>query len=127
MFFFAILQVKKFVEIHSCTRSNKSGNKHATQGWIVDVVTDKLKSEGDVSPADLKKWLMHTYNVEVPYMRVFRGREQAYTDMYGKWDDSYANICDFKQEHEKRNPGSVVEIDLQTVGELNISYAFLYH
>nr|KAJ0184970.1 hypothetical protein LSAT_V11C900474590 [Lactuca sativa] len=110
-------EVKKFVEIHSCTRSNKSGNKHATQGWIADVVTDKLKSEGDVSPADLKKWLMHTYNVEVPYMRVFRGREQAYTDMYGKWDDSYVNIYDFKQELEKRNPGSVMEIDLQIVGE----------
>nr|KAJ0199389.1 hypothetical protein LSAT_V11C600310450 [Lactuca sativa] len=106
-------EVKKFVETHSCTRSNKSGNKHATQGWIADVVTDKLKSEGDVSLADLKKWLMHTYNVEVPYMRVFRGREKAYTDMYGRWDDSYVNIYDFKQELEKRNPGSVVEIDLQ--------------
>ncbi|XP_052626966.1 uncharacterized protein LOC128133533 [Lactuca sativa] len=105
-------EVKKFVETHSCTRSNKCGNKHATQGWIADVVTDKLKSEGDVSPADLKKWLMHSYNVEVPYMRVFRGREQAYTDMYGKWDDSYVHIYDFKQELEKRNPGSVVEIDL---------------
>ncbi|KAL7603764.1 hypothetical protein Lser_V15G16050 [Lactuca serriola] len=50
-------------------------------------------------------------------MRVFRGREQAYTDMYGKWDDSYVNIFNFKQELEKRNPGSVVEIDLQIVGE----------
>nr|KAJ0207509.1 hypothetical protein LSAT_V11C500261200 [Lactuca sativa]KAJ0207802.1 hypothetical protein LSAT_V11C500261320 [Lactuca sativa] len=110
-------EVKKFVDTHSCTRSNKCGNKHATQGWIADVVTDKLKSEGDVSPADLKKWLMHSYNVEVPYMRVFRGREQAYTDMYGKWDDSYLNIYDFKQEIEKRNPGSIVEIDLQTVGD----------
>ncbi|XP_052624769.1 uncharacterized protein LOC111907821 [Lactuca sativa] len=80
--FYAILQVKKFVDTHSCTRSNKGGNKHATQGWIAHVVTDKLKSEGDVSPAELKKWLMHTYNVEVPYMRVFRGREQVYTDMY---------------------------------------------
>ncbi|CAH1433302.1 unnamed protein product [Lactuca virosa] len=95
----------------------ESGNKHATQGWIADVVTDKLKSEGDVSTADLKKWLMHTYNVEVPYMRVFRGREKAYTDMYGRWDDSYVNIYNFKQELEKRNPESVVEIDLQTVGE----------
>ncbi|CAI9276461.1 unnamed protein product [Lactuca saligna] len=110
-------EVKKCVETHSCIRSKKSGNKHATQGWIVDVVTDKLKSEGDVSPTDLKKWLMHTYNVEVPYMRVFRGREQAYIDMYGKWDESYVNIYDFKQELEKRNPRNGVEIDLQTVGE----------
>ncbi|KAI3707878.1 hypothetical protein L2E82_36777 [Cichorium intybus] len=110
-------EVKKFVETHSCTQSNKCGNKHATQGWIAKVISDKLKSDGDVSPTDLKKWLMQNYNVDVPYMRVFRGKEQAYTDMYGKWDDSYENIFDFKQELEERNPGSVVEIDLQTEGE----------
>ncbi|CAH1454477.1 unnamed protein product [Lactuca virosa] len=28
----ATFEVKKFVETHSCTRSNKCGNKHATQG-----------------------------------------------------------------------------------------------
>ncbi|KAI3517407.1 hypothetical protein L1887_16621 [Cichorium endivia] len=110
-------EVKKFVDTHSCTQSNKCGNKHATQGWIAEVVSDKLKSDGDVSPADLKTWLMQKYNVKVPYMRVFRGREQAYRDMYGKWDDSYVNIFDFKQELEKRNPESVVEIDLQTEGD----------
>lgn len=93
---YAILQVKKLLETHSFTRSNKCGNKHATQGWIIDVVTDKLKSDVDVSPANLKKWLMQIYNVEVPYMRFFRGREQAYSDMHGKWDDSYVNIYDLK-------------------------------
>lgn len=59
---------KKFVDTHSCTRSNKCGNKHATQGWIADVGTDKLKSDGDVSCADLKRCLMKNYNVDVPYM-----------------------------------------------------------
>ncbi|CAI9293844.1 unnamed protein product [Lactuca saligna] len=57
-------EVKKFVETRSCTRSNKCGNKHATQGWIGDVLTDKLKSDGDVSPANLKKWCMQSYNVD---------------------------------------------------------------
>ncbi|GJZ30038.1 transposase, MuDR, MULE transposase domain protein [Tanacetum coccineum] len=33
-------QVKKFVETHSCTRSNKCGNKRATQGWIANVIVD---------------------------------------------------------------------------------------
>ncbi|CAH1417197.1 unnamed protein product [Lactuca virosa] len=98
------LEVKKFLETQSCTQSNKVGNKHTTQGWIVDVVTDKLKSDGDVSPIGLKMWLMQSYNVDIPYMRVFRGKEQAYIDMYGKWDDSYTNIYGFKQELEKRNP-----------------------
>nr|KAJ0213002.1 hypothetical protein LSAT_V11C400172240 [Lactuca sativa] len=54
-------------QVHSCTRSNKGGNKRATQGWIANVVTDKLKSDGDVSPYELRNWIIKTYNVDVTY------------------------------------------------------------
>ena len=37
--FFFFFQI---VETLSCTRSNKCGNKAATQGWIADVVVDKF-------------------------------------------------------------------------------------
>nr|KAJ0189897.1 hypothetical protein LSAT_V11C800395070 [Lactuca sativa] len=53
------------VEVHTCTRSNKGGNKRATQGRIANVVTDKLKSDGDVSPYELRNWFMKTYIVDV--------------------------------------------------------------
>lgn len=105
------------LEIHSCTQSNNGGNRSATQGWIADVVTDKLKSDGDVSVAELRKWLTKNYNVNVPYLRVFRGKEQAYTNIYGKWDDSFIKIDDFKEELRNRNPGSVVDIDFDTNGD----------
>ncbi|CAH1430160.1 unnamed protein product [Lactuca virosa] len=36
---------ENFVETHSCTRSNKCGNKHDTQGWIADLVTDKTAND----------------------------------------------------------------------------------
>nr|KAJ0195430.1 hypothetical protein LSAT_V11C700377310 [Lactuca sativa] len=39
-------EVKKMVEVHTCTRSNKGGNKRATQGCIANVVTAKLKYDG---------------------------------------------------------------------------------
>ncbi|KAI3740672.1 hypothetical protein L2E82_31142 [Cichorium intybus] len=74
-------EVKKMVETHTCTRSNKGGNKCATQGWIANLVTDKLKSDGDVSVMELRKWIMKTYSVDVSYLKVFRGKEQAYTDI----------------------------------------------
>ncbi|GJZ13923.1 transposase, MuDR, MULE transposase domain protein [Tanacetum coccineum] len=54
-------EVKKLVEEHSCIRSNKGGNRRATQGWIANVVSDKLKSDGDVSVTQLRKWLMKHY------------------------------------------------------------------
>lgn len=58
------------VEEHSCIQSNKGGNRRATQGWIANVVSDKLKSDGDVSVTQLRKWLMKHYNVELPYHKV---------------------------------------------------------
>nr|KAJ0186625.1 hypothetical protein LSAT_V11C900501830 [Lactuca sativa] len=114
--------VKKMVEVHSCTRSNKGGNKRATQGWIANVVTDKLTSDGEVSPYKLRNWIMKTYNVDVPYLKVFRGIEQAYTDMYGKWEDSFMKMDEFK-ELLRRNDGSIVEIDFDIVGGRNFSKA----
>ncbi|GJY39684.1 RNA-directed DNA polymerase, eukaryota [Tanacetum coccineum] len=51
--------------------------------------------------------------------RYFDGKEQAYTDMYGKWDDSFIQMGDFKEELQSRNAGSVVDIDFETVGRFN--------
>ncbi|GKE83496.1 hypothetical protein Tco_1557238, partial [Tanacetum coccineum] len=59
-------EVRNLVETHTCTRSNMGGNKHATQGWIASVVTDKIKSDGDINDVELRKWLMKHYNVNIP-------------------------------------------------------------
>ncbi|KAL4586837.1 hypothetical protein LXL04_011482 [Taraxacum kok-saghyz] len=89
-------QVKKLVEAHTCTRSNKGGNKRATQGWIANVITNKLISDGDVSSTELRKWIMKTYNVD--------------------WEDSFLKLDEFREELLNRNQGSVMEIDFDIVG-----------
>ncbi|CAH1440104.1 unnamed protein product [Lactuca virosa] len=108
--------LEKMVEVHICTRTNKGGNKCATQGWIANVVSDKLKFDGDVSPYELTNWIMKTYNVDVSYLKFFKGKEQAYTDMYGKWEDSFMKMDEFREEILQRNEGGVVEIDFDIVG-----------
>ncbi|XP_076905609.1 uncharacterized protein LOC143561398 [Bidens hawaiensis] len=89
-------EVKKLVDMHSYTRSNKGAAKVATQGWVASVIIDKLKSDGDASPTKLQKWIMKNYNVDVPYMKFHRGKEQL------------------KLELLKRNLRSVVEVDYET-------------
>ncbi|KAL4555574.1 hypothetical protein LXL04_038197 [Taraxacum kok-saghyz] len=84
---------------------------------LVPEVTKVLRSDGDVCPGELRKWIMKTYNVEIPYLKVFRGKQQAYTNMYGKWEDSFMMMDVFRQELLNRNHGSVVEIDFDIVGE----------
>ncbi|KAJ9545468.1 hypothetical protein OSB04_025175 [Centaurea solstitialis] len=110
-------EVKTMVEGHTCTRSNKGGHKRATQGWIASVVTSRLKSDGDVTVAELRKWLMRVYNVDVPYQKVFRGKEQAYSDMYGKWEDSFMKMDGFREELLNRNQGTIAEIDFDIIGD----------
>ncbi|XP_076890570.1 uncharacterized protein LOC143541705 [Bidens hawaiensis] len=80
---------------------------------VTSVIIDKLKSDGDVSPTELQNWILKNYNVDVAYMKVYRGKEQAHTNMYGKWDDSFLKMNDYKEELLKRNPGSVVEVDYE--------------
>lgn len=92
------------------------GNKRAIQGWIANIVTEKLKSDGDISPMELRKLIMKTYNDNVRYLKVFRGKEQAYTDIHGKWEDSFMKMDVFREELLNRNQGSVVEIDFDVVG-----------
>nr|GEX78420.1 transposase, MuDR, MULE transposase domain protein [Tanacetum cinerariifolium] len=110
-------EVKNLNETHTCIRSNMGGNRRATQGWIVSVVTDKVRSDGDVSVAELRKWLMKHYSVDIPYHRVFSGKEQAYSDVYGKWDDSFLRMNDFREELNNGNPRSVVKIDFEMIDD----------
>nr|KAJ0217758.1 hypothetical protein LSAT_V11C300154870 [Lactuca sativa] len=96
-------EIKKMVEGHTCTRSNKGGNKHATQGWVANIITDKLKS-------DIRMSLL--WSIEI-----FRGKEQAYTDMYGKWKESFMKLDEFREDLLNRNEGSIMEIDFDINGD----------
>ncbi|GJU96686.1 transposase, MuDR, MULE transposase domain protein [Tanacetum coccineum] len=70
-------KVKNLVETYSCIRSNKGGNKSTTQGCIANVVSDK---------------------------RVYRGKEQAFIEVYGKWEDSFIYIDVYKEELQSCRP-----------------------
>ncbi|GKE26804.1 transposase, MuDR, MULE transposase domain protein [Tanacetum coccineum] len=78
---------------------------------------DKIKSDGDISATEIMKWLMTTYNVDVPYMRAYRGKEQAYMDMYGKWEDSFMQMDVFRQELLTKNKGSIIDIAFEIKGD----------
>ncbi|KAD4385943.1 hypothetical protein E3N88_26112 [Mikania micrantha] len=103
-------------EPHSCTRCYKDANKVVTQGWIASVVKDMVRSDGNVSAIELQKWVKKKYNIDVPYIKVYRGKEQAYNDMHGKWEDSFMKTNAFKEELLRRNLGSIVEVDFESKG-----------
>ena len=64
-----------------------------------------------IGPAELVKKIKEKYGVEVPYMRVFYGKEQALDMIYGPRIESFKLLYTYKAEVEKACPRSVVEID----------------
>jgi len=51
--------------------------------------------------------------MDIPYDRVFRGKEKALDMIYGAWDDSYDLLPTYRAELLKAMPGSIVELDTE--------------
>jgi hypothetical protein len=85
----------------------------ATNNWVAERVVDWLKDDPTKGPLDLQAALRKRYSMEVPYNKVFRGKEKALDMIYGKWDDSYDLLPTYRAALLKSMPGSVVELDTE--------------
>ncbi|XP_039805077.1 uncharacterized protein LOC120669380 [Panicum virgatum] len=120
-----IVQVKVNPYPHTCVRSGDA-QKAAKSRWCADAMLEWLRQNPSIGPSELIKRLHEKYNVRVPYMRVFYGKEMALDKIYGPWKDSFNLLYTYKAEVEKASLGSVVEIDHQTVSyRVKVAYGVL--
>jgi hypothetical protein len=68
-----------------------------------------------IGPMALIKKIHEKYNIVMPYMRVYYGKEMALDRIYGPWKDSFNLLYTFKAKVEKACQGSIVKIDNHTV------------
>ena len=66
-----------------------------------------------MGPIELQRKLKYKYTLEVPYNKVFRGKEKALEMIFGKWDDNYDLLPTYRVELLKSAPGSIVELDTE--------------
>ena len=53
---------------------------------------------------------------QLSYWIVYNGKELAIDKILGKWDDSFEYAFAFKEEIERKSPGSTIEMDYEEVG-----------
>ncbi|XP_039787028.1 uncharacterized protein LOC120653334 [Panicum virgatum] len=110
-------QIKRLVDKQACaSRAKVDHNSMATNAWVRDRVIDILREEPTTGAAALKKMLEKKYNIKLSYYVAWDGKEMALEQIMGKWDDSFEDAFRFKVEVERTNPGSLVEIDHQKIG-----------
>jgi hypothetical protein len=72
--------------------------KHATKHWICQTVKDFLITDATLGATELVKKIKEHHKVEVPYHRVYDGKELALKQLYGDWDNSFNNLFMFKSQ-----------------------------
>jgi hypothetical protein len=56
----------------------------ASKHWVADRVVEFLVEDATLGPTNLQKKLKKQFGFDVPYHRVFRGKEKALDMIFGK-------------------------------------------
>ena len=54
-----------------------------------------------VGAKELQKNIKDKFKIELPYMRVFNGKQHAMDSIYGNWQESFQLLYPFKDEVER--------------------------
>ncbi|KAM0871570.1 hypothetical protein ACQ4PT_039311 [Festuca glaucescens] len=102
---------------HTCLKSTlrKETISRAKSRWVAEEVKRWVTENHQVGTKKLQKKLKEKFKIEVPYMRVFNGKQHAMDSIYGNWQESFKLLYSFKGEVEKTSPGSIVDIDHHSV------------
>jgi hypothetical protein len=68
-----------------------------------------------VGTKELQKKLKEKFKIDLPYMRVFNGKQHAMESIYGNWHESFKLLYSFKGKVKRTSPSSIVDIDHHSV------------
>jgi hypothetical protein len=70
----------------------------ASNNWVAERVVEFLMEDSVVGCLELPRNLKKKYALEVPYNKVFRGKEKDLDMIFGKWDDNYDLLPTYRAE-----------------------------
>ncbi|KAI0496549.1 hypothetical protein KFK09_022869 [Dendrobium nobile] len=98
-------EVRRVDGVHTCPGINRAGNRLATSAWVAKEIQEMVKRNPDVPPKDINSNLEKEYGLSLPYMKLWRSREQARESIFGSVDDNYKWVPSLHVELIGRNPG----------------------
>ncbi|XP_008679794.1 uncharacterized protein [Zea mays] len=105
--------VTAMTDVHTCTSSGRRKTKTPTSGWVAAQALPLLKKKPTMGAKELQTALQDTYNVQIAYLTLWRGREKALAELFGSWEESFQLLFSWKQAVLEKMPDSVVEIDVR--------------
>jgi hypothetical protein len=107
--------VTALTDHHTCVSNMRMKTITPSQKWVASKAVTILRDNPKMGAKELQDKLQKQYSVTISYDTVWRGKEKALAEVYGKWEDNFELLFRWKAEVLKRCPGSVVEIDVLEV------------
>jgi hypothetical protein len=81
---------------------------------VADAIIGWLRENPSLVPTSQKDKIFDKYQIDIPYMSMFYGREMAFDRIIGPWNESFQLLYTFKAEVGVA-PISVVELNKHTL------------
>ncbi|XP_020682036.2 uncharacterized protein LOC110099280 [Dendrobium catenatum] len=101
-------QVRRVDGEHTCPGINRAGNRLASSRWVSNQIQEMVKRYPDIPPKEINSGLEKEFGLSLPYMKLWRAREQARDTIFGSVDDNYKWVPTMAAELLDRNPVSYI-------------------
>ena len=107
------LHVIVLIGDHTCTARRKTTTP--TSAWVATKAIHHLRKKTSMGCKELQKTLQDEQKCQIHYDTVWKGRQIALRELYGKWEDSFQLLFNWRADVLKKSPGSVIEIGIKEV------------
>lgn len=82
---------------------------------IAGLVQEKVRGSPSLKTNQIRADLKNIYGFDIPYMKVWRGVDEAKSNIYGGYNESFDELRWYSEAILAKNPGSVVSLDTDPV------------
>lgn len=79
---------------------------------IAHIIQEKVHNNPSIRPHDIKADFQTSHGFKLSYMKAWRGVEVARANIFGSYYDSFVELRWYSEAITKKNPGSVVTLDV---------------
>eukprot|EP00268_Persea_americana_P034020 TRINITY_DN33661_c0_g1_i1.p1 TRINITY_DN33661_c0_g1~~TRINITY_DN33661_c0_g1_i1.p1 ORF type:complete len:527 (-),score=38.20 TRINITY_DN33661_c0_g1_i1:585-2165(-) len=98
----------------------------ASVKWIIEKIQPRLKTDASVTAKVLCSEVLREYGVDIPYVKMWRARDQALCKIHGGFEESYRMISSLHKTIIKYNLGSIADYKVQNDGSFERFCVFFY-
>ncbi|CAO2036345.1 unnamed protein product, partial [Urochloa humidicola] len=83
------VEVTVLVDKHTCVSSMRQITTTPSCKWVASKAVSILREDPHIGARELQKMLERDHKCQIAYDTVWRGKERALDEVYGKWSESF--------------------------------------